>query len=259
VTKLAFIAAALALGACSGENAMRRFTPADADVRARAYLSLFTRGQSDSAAARLVPALAGPASARELAKIGALLHGLTFDSSTVIGAQVNSINGVRHVNLSYELHSARGWSVANVATVDSANTWFVEGVSANMLARRLEDDARFTLAGKSARQYAWLGMSVLCLGVSFGAAVFVATRREMPKRWRWVLVSLLGLGTFGLNWNSGVVVTNLLSIQIGAASFAQAAPVVPWIITFSLPVGALSAILQYRHWRAESSESRNTG
>lgn len=246
--------AALVLAACSGENAIRRFTPADADARARAYLALFTRGQPDSAAARLVPALAGADAQRELVKIGAILRDQHFDSTKLIGAQVNSINGVRHVNLSYELHSSRGWSVANVATVDSANTWFVEGVSANMLARRLEDDARFTLAGKPARQYAWLLMSILCFVASLATAIFVATRRAMPKRWRWVLVSLLGLGAFSLNWNTGVVATNLVSIRIGAASFTRAAPVVPWIITFSLPIGALSAFLQYRHWRAEATK-----
>src|SRR5690349_3132271 len=136
----------VAPAACGGDYAMRRFTPADADARARAYLALFTRDQSDSAAARLLPQLASPAATQALAKMAALLKDQRFDSSTVIGARVNSVNGVRHVNLSYELHSAMGWSVANVATVDSANTWFVEGVSANRIARPLEDEARFTLA-----------------------------------------------------------------------------------------------------------------
>jgi hypothetical protein len=103
-----------------------------------------------------------------------------------------------------------------------------------------------------ASHYASLPVSILCFVASLGTAVFVATRRAMPRRWRWVLVSLLGLGAFSLNWNTGVAATNLLSIRIGAASFTRAAPVVPWIITFSLPIGALSALLQYRHWRAES-------
>jgi hypothetical protein len=241
--------------ACGGDYAMRRFTPADADVRARAYLALFTRDQTESAAARLLPQLTSPAAIRELAKISALLKDQRFDSSAVIGARVNSINGVRHVNLSYELHSARGWSVASVATVDSANTWFVEGVSANRIARPLEEEARFTLAGKPLRQYAWLLISILCLTASLGTAVFVASRREMPKRWRWAFVSLLGLGSFSLNWNTGMIATNLVALRIGAASFARVAAVVPWIITFSLPVGALSAFLQYRHWRAASERT----
>ena len=235
--------------ACSGEGMIRRFTPADADVRARAYLALLTRGQTDSAAARVVPRLSGPDAQRELARIAALLRGQQFDSSRVIGAATNTINGVRHVNLSYEFHSANGWSVANVATVDSANTWFVEGVSASAIPRPLEEQARFVLGGKSIRHYAWLLMSILCLGLSVGTALFLASRRAMPKRWRWVLVSLIGVGGFSLNWTTGVAVVKPYLLQIGAASFTRAAPVTPWIISFAIPLGAIVALQQYQRWR----------
>lgn len=254
VVRLPLVASvALLLSSCSGEEAIRRFTPKDADVRARAYLALLTRDQPDSAAARLVPRLSGPNARREIAKIAAVLKGQRFDSSRVIGAAVNSINGTRHVNLSYELHSASGWSVANVATVDSANTWFVEGVSTRALARPLEDEVRFTLRGKSMRHYAWLVMSILCLMFSLGTALFLAARRTMPKRWRWVLASLIGIGAFSLNWTTGVAVSNPYLLQLGAASFTRAAPVAPWIISFGIPIGAIAALQRYQRWRAESS------
>src|SRR5450759_117588 len=128
----------IALVACDANDAIRRFTPADADTRARAYLALFTAGQVDSAVARLQPKLAGPEATLQLNKIGELLDRQSFDSTRVVGAQTNTVDGVRHVNLTYELHSARGWSLANVATVDSANTWFVEGITARPLDRPLE-------------------------------------------------------------------------------------------------------------------------
>ena len=233
---------------------IRRFTPADADVRARAYLALLTRGQLDSAAARVVPRLSGPDARRELAKIVALLNGQQFDSSRVIGAATNKVNGVRHVNLSYEMHSAKGWSVANVATVDSANTWFVEGVSASAIPRPLEEQSRFALGGKSIRQYAWLLMSILCLGLSVGTALFLASRRAMPKRWRWVLASLIGIGGFSLNWTTGVAAVNPYLLQFGAASFTRAAPVTPWIISFAIPIGAIVALQQYQRWRDGASK-----
>src|SRR5437016_4701166 len=98
VRRCLFASAALLICACSGEEAIRRFTPADADVRARGYLALLTRDQPDSVAARLVPRLSGPNTQRELAKIAAVLKGQRFDSSRVIGAMVNTINGTRHVN-----------------------------------------------------------------------------------------------------------------------------------------------------------------
>jgi hypothetical protein len=99
---------ALALIGCDANDTIRRFTPADADTRARAYLALFTTGRVDSAVARLQPQLAGLDATLQLKKIGALLDRQIFDSTRVVGVQTNTVDGVRHVNLTYELHSSAG-------------------------------------------------------------------------------------------------------------------------------------------------------
>jgi hypothetical protein len=238
----------IALVGCDANDAIRRFTPADADTRARAYLALFTTGQVDSAIARLHPTLAGPDATLQLNKVGELLGGQRFDSTRVVGAQTNTVDGVRHVNLTYELHSARGWSLANVATVDSANTWFVEGVTARTLDRPLEELTAFDFRGKNARHYLWLLLTILAAATSISTACWIATRRQMPKRWRWVLASLLGVGAFSINWATGAMAFSPINIQLAAAAFTRAGPVAPWILTFGLPVGAVAALLRYRRW-----------
>lgn len=124
--------------ACGGRAWMERFTPPEVDARSREYLQLFVRGQIDSAVSRLLVPLRTPEATVELRKISDILRNERFDTVRVIGAQTNEIGGVRHVNLTYELHSSFGWFLANVATVDSAQIWFVEGVSARNIAQSLE-------------------------------------------------------------------------------------------------------------------------
>jgi hypothetical protein len=244
------------LAACSSDAAMRRYMPADADARSRSYLALLTRGQVDSATSRLPPRLVGPRTHDALARMAALLGGRQFDSTRVIGVSVNTINGVRHVNVSYELHSPPNlWSVANVTTFDSAQTWFVEGATANAIAHPLEDDVRFTLAGKTFRHYLWLLLSFLSVATSLGMAVFIGTRRGMPKRYGWAALSLVCLGMFSINWTTGASVTNLYSVQIGGASLVRGASVVPWVLSFSIPIGAYYAWRRYRQWQTEMSKS----
>jgi hypothetical protein len=237
-----------ALVGCDANDAIRRFTPADADTRARAYLGLFTTGQVNSAVARLHPKLAGPEATLQMNKVGEFLDRQRFDSTRVVGAQTNTVDGVRHVNLTYELHSARGWSLANVATVDSADTWFVEGITARPLARPLEELTAFDFRGKTARHYLWLLLTILAAATSLSTACWIATRRQMPKRWRWVLASLLGIGAFSINWATGQVGFSPINILFAASAVTRAGPVAPWILTFGLPVGAVAALLRYRRW-----------
>jgi hypothetical protein len=94
-----------------------RRTRRASDSRSREYLSQFTRAQIDSVAARLVPPLQTPEAATQLRKITDILRNERFDTVRVIGAQTNTVNGIRHVNLTYELHSPFSWFLANVATL----------------------------------------------------------------------------------------------------------------------------------------------
>ncbi len=241
--------------ACSGDTSLARFTPADADARSRAYIGQFVRGQTDSAVERLVVPLRTPESSIELRKIADLLRNERFDTTRVIGAWTNTVNGIRHVNLTYELHSSSRWFLANVASVDTAGTWFVEGISARTIEQPLEVTARFSLAGKSLLHYLWLLLTVTCAVVSLGSAVFIATRRSMPGRWPWVLLSLLGGGAFRLNWTTGAIDFALLQVQLPSASFVRAGPAAPWIFSFAIPVGAMIAMTRYRDWRTSTLQA----
>lgn len=249
----------LVLSACSRDAALRRFTPADADARARAYLALFTRGHVDSAYARLAPSLQTPTARSELEKVAALLSPVRLDSMKVVGASTNTWAGGRRVNLTYELYlQPSGWTLANVGTVDSAGTWVVEGVSARPLQRPLEEGARFSLSNKAAVYYLWLVITGLCAAISVGMAVFMATRRRMPKHWWWALASLVGVGGYSLNWATGQTGISLFKVQLFSAGALQSGPFTPWIVTFAFPLGALVALSKYRSWRHRLVEQNSS-
>lgn len=247
---LATAALALAVASCNYADLVRKYTPADADARARDYLALFTHRQTDAAMARLIPSLQTEESREALSKISETLRDQRFDSIKVIGANINTVDSIRHVNLTYELRSAGHWFDANVATVDSAGDWRVEGVSANKLERPLEDENFFSLTGKPLMSYAWLLATILCPIISIGTAIFIATRRQMPKRWRWVVMAILGAGTFTLNWSTGGYRYNLLTVQLFSGGWLRTSPYSPYLLTFSIPAGAAMAAERYRRWRA---------
>lgn len=243
--------------ACSSADVIRELTPADVDARDREYLELFTHRQTDAALARVVPASQTPEVRQALAKMTEILRGQHFDSTEVIGAELLEFASTKHVRLTYELHGGGGWYKAFVATIDSGGDWRVEGIQVTPLPQSLKSIDWFPLAGRPPLLYAWLIATIVCFLISAGSAVFIASRREMPKRWRWVLIAMLGLGSLSLNWSTGEYSIKPVMVKLLSAGYLKYEIYGPYHISFALPLGAAIALMRYRKWRDERSEPRS--
>jgi hypothetical protein len=113
----------------------------------------------------------------------------------------------------------------------------------------------FRLSGRGPAQYLALLAVIVCTVFTIGVALFLATRRQYPRRWRWVLASLVGAGAVSVNWTTGAVASRIVTVQLFAASAVRANEYAPWILSFSVPIGALIALARYRQWKSESSAS----
>jgi hypothetical protein len=263
-TRLLLVALALlpSLPACNVNRMIDRMVPPGADARSREYLALIARGQPDSAYDRLVPTLRtadGQAALRQLADS---LRGRSFDSMERIGVNVNDAAGVRHLNLSYQVHDARGWFVANVAHVgrpgDDMRTWMVEGVRYTPIPGELRAANAFTFAGRGARHYLWIVAMLAAFLVSVATALHVLMSRGMPRRWLWVIVALLGVGRFSLDWTSGAWTFAPLQFLLFGAGFMRPSEFAPWVLSFGLPVGAAVAEWKRRAWRRAVAQAPAT-
>ena len=97
-----------------------------------------------------------------------------------------------------------------------------------------------------AAQLSRLGLMISIVAFALWAAVLVA-RTPMPRRWGWAAVALLGLGKFAINWTTGQTTASFLSLPILVGSIGRGDILGPWIVAFSLPIGALVALLRRRH------------
>jgi hypothetical protein len=228
---------------------IERMMPAGADQRARGYLSLFVRGEVDSAAAGLIPELQTADARQQLEAIAEVLRGRSVDSLEVIGLNVHSTPDARHVNISYQLGDARGWAIANVAVRERGADWRVEGVTAQTTPASLEEMNRFRLGGQSVGRYLLLLAMVLAVVTSLVTAVVVARTRGMPKRWGWAALALVGVGQFSLNWTTGEWAFHPLQFALFSAGFLKVGPVAPWILAVALPAGAAVALWRRQRWR----------
>ena len=99
---------------------------------------------------------------------------------------------------------------------------------------------RFTLAGKSALQYLFLAFTVASPLLMVAALVKVVRTPGLRRKWLWGVLAFAGLASLHMNWTTGQLTYQLVSIQlIGAGAVRSLSAFSPWILSATLPVGAI--------------------
>ena len=229
-------------------------TPAR-DARAKQVLRSLASGERDPLLANARFGDDTAAAQKGLAQIDSVFRGRHLDSIQLIGANEFSSSSTDRLTLSYEVHSERGWLAADVTTLESDGSATLIGLHAEPLVGELRKLNEFSLRGKGSSQYLALILTIALAAWTLGVAGFLATRREFPRRWRWVAVSLIGVSAVYVNWTTGEIWNQLLRVQLFSAGAVRASEFAPWILSFSFPVGTLVALERYRKWRAERNAS----
>lgn len=116
----------------------------------------------------------------------------------------------------------------------------VQGFNFNIVDKNKAAD--HDLTPKTPLQFALAAVGAAILLVTLTALVQVFTRKGVKRRWLWLLFILVGFGGVKLNWGTGALVAfmpiNFQLLSLGV--FRGLAITSPWIITFSVPVGALT-------------------
>jgi len=225
--------------ACSQEDWMRKIAPPEQQAIARNYIEQLRNLDFSDIEKAVDPSIAGDMQGGMLEKMAALIPAGAPGSVKLVGANKFTSNQVgTTLNLTYEYQIGEKFVLINVARKikDGADT--IVGFRVQPLASSLETLNRFTLSNKNALQYGVLAAAI-------GATVFtlyaliVCIRTKMQRRkWLWILFILFGFGKFMVNWTTGawdfmIFYAQLFSASAGAAFFS------PWIISVSLPVGAV--------------------
>jgi len=93
-----------------------------------------------------------------------------------------------------------------------------------------------TLSGKTPTHYLYLSLAILAFLACVTGAVFAGVQRlGVP----WILASLIGLGSFSINWTTGATGFSIVSFHILGAGYVRSGTVAPWVVTWSIPLGTI--------------------
>jgi hypothetical protein len=177
----------------------------------------------------------------------------TPTSVKLVGAnQFSSEKVGTTLNLTYEFQFGDKFLLINVArkTKDGVDT--IIGLRVQPLSASLEVLNRFTLSNKTAFQYCVLVAAIAAALFTLYALVVCIRTKMARRKWLWVLFILFGFGKIMVNWTTGAWDFMILNAQLFSAS-AGAAYFGPWIISVSLPVGAVFFLSRRKELEATPS------
>lgn len=232
---------------------MKQITPPEDDRLARDFIAALRENDSTRLLKELGQNIQGvPAFRDSLRAAGTELPKGQVDTLRQVGANISRNQTGDISALTYELHTATGWGLANVVIMGPSDGRAVTGFRVVAIAASLEELNSFRRGAKHPGRWIVLLLAVCVAAFSIWMAV-VAARTRMKRRWWWALFALIGVAPFILNWTTGEVAFQLLQIVFLSAAFVGTPPFGPWMVTVAFPIGAIATLYHVRQQRAAAA------
>jgi len=114
----------------------------------------------------------------------------------------------------------------------------IEGMHIRVIPDSFLKANEFALSKKGISQYAILTLAILFPAASLYTLIVCVRSRIGPEKWIWVAFILFGILRLRVNWTTGQLDFQMMVIQVLSAG-AIAEPYQPWMISVSLPLGAI--------------------
>jgi hypothetical protein len=130
------------------------------------------------------------------------------------------------------------------------------GLHASLLPAPLATVNAFTLSGKGAVHYAFLLIMAGVVAVTLVAVrAWVRVRRSTRHRWWWLAGILVGAFKISLDWTTGSLAIQALTVQLLSVGCVRSGIDGPWTLAFSIPAGAIAFLIVQRQARAAAADA----
>jgi hypothetical protein len=137
----------------------------------------------------------------------------------------------------YEYKFEDVYAVFKIKLLEEEEKVTVLGANWQLNQKSLSEMNRLSFEKAELKHYIFIGLVGL-IPLFIVVTIIAEIRTKMPYKILWVLFSLLGVIKLSLNWSTGEISFQLLSIQLLGSGMVRSGPF-PWTLFISLPLGAL--------------------
>lgn len=226
------------LAGCSQADLIQKIASPEEQALARSYIDRVRARDFQAIEKAMDPSIGGPNLRHTLEQMADAMPTAQPISARLVGADRRTQGSTTTLNTTFEYAFPGKWLIANVAIRDRDGQKSIIGLNVYPRTQSLESENRFTLAGKQPLQYSVLLGAIAAIGLTVYTLIVCARTKGMRRKWLWIVFILAGIGKLAVNWTSGEWSLMPLAIQLLSAS-AAASYSGPWIVSFSIPLGAI--------------------
>jgi len=236
------------------------------DTFAREFIEILRRGDLN----RATRLLSTEISQNDLSWLGEVCTLLTqgeVKSFNAIGSNFYKTADRSRTAFTYELEYPTEWILVEVVVDEVNGGRAIVGIHTYRSKSSWIEVNNFSFRGKSIG-HLLMFVSTVSAAVFSVIALVLCIRTRTPKKWAWILFIILGLGKISINWTTGLIDYQIIATQLLSASAFTGGLYPQWILSASLPIGAivfllkrrsLSEVRQIRLFEPQSMDSTKLG
>jgi len=246
----------LFLSSCDQQELMRKMTPTEDYILARAFVAQVVAGDMASAEKSLSAEIKADEVIKGLESLTVLFKHGEIKSFDVVGlffrAGFGNKQSGKSTQLTVQMELSTGWFVGTVVTTVEGETRKIAGANFESIPDSLEKLNALNLMQRPLWAQMFL-LIVVAVPLFTLYVLVLCIPTKLTRKWPWILFILLGVMTLRLNWSTGGISFQLLSVQLFGSSCLRSGLVGPWIFGLSFPLGAVLFLVKRRRLKAQAA------
>lgn len=244
---------------CSYKKLAEKVIPKEESEYGRTVLESIRANDFDTVSKHLHHTLISQVTRENLEEVSKNFPSGNLIQSEIIGSRVTKGNNDWNGDFTFEYEFDNNeWALANIVVNKNDGTLSVTGFRVARTEQSKKEGNRFTLYGKSMVHYLFFLFTVLILLFSLFTFIVCIRTPLQNKKVLWAIVTLAGAISLTLNWTTGELSFQLLSIQLPPISAMAASPYAPWFISFAIPIGSILFWIKRKAMTVKKTDDANT-
>jgi len=227
---------------CNPSIDFKKIVPQQVDKFATGFVDDIKQGNIEECLSKVTSEMNNQTGRNYLTNSFKSIQNLQIDSFRIINARQQTMmgeNGFTNYSVDYEYFIKDKHLYFTFGIREQKGKLSITAFDGRFFETSLTEIHSFTLHKKGVVHYLFLAFAIL-IPIFILVTVIFAIKTKLNKKWLWIIGILLGFAKFSINWTTGQVGFQLISLQILGAGFSKQGLVAPWTLSFTLPIVAMT-------------------